>query len=314
MAERQFQTREQSESRESGWAEIARAAAAAAVVILVLVAGVALAWRAGGGPANAPSIATAPPTPTPRAIAFSNPTTVANVAAQQPTPPPAVVIETEEEATGDGGLVIGSAGDSADDGSAALPSAAQETTVLAAKAASDYLTLASGSWAAVADGLRNEGGDAVAEHWLRVARTPNPNFAIEAEIQVLGTLGDVCDQSFGLAGGSPQATLVFGGGVIFPCSGEGPQARITDVTTWEDGYNADTVLAKAAFDPGEAWRTYRFELRGDAITLLVDGAPVLTTEADPGINPAATDTEVGLWSQGVGVQVRNITVLALPAP
>lgn len=314
MVDRQFDTRGQEESRESGWAEIARAAAAAVVVILVLVAGVALAWRAGAGPASIPSIASVPPTSTPRAIAFANATTVANTAAQEPTQPPVVEIESEEETSADGGLVIGDAGTATAGDNASLPGAAEEATVLSARNESDYVALASGSWAAVADGLRNEGSNAVAERWLRVVRTPNPNFAIEAEIQVLSTLADVCDQSFGLAGGSPDAMLVFGGGVIFPCSGEGPEARLTDVADWEDGYNADMVLAAAEFDPGEAWHTYRFELRGNALSLQVDGSAVATAEVDPSINPAATDTEVGLWSQGVGVQVRNINVFALPAP
>jgi hypothetical protein len=126
-------------------------------------------------------------------------------------------------------------------------------------------------------------------------------------MRVTSTLGSVCDQSFGLTGGSLTGKQVFGAGVIFPCAGD-PQARITDALDWEDGYNADTVLDQASFTPGEDWRTYRFVLDGTTLRLSIDGKQVAETALDPGINPDAKDLEVGLWSQGVGVQVREITV------
>ena len=69
---------------------------------------------------------------------------------------------------------------------------------------------------------------------------------------------------------------MYGGGLIFPCAAEAARARLTDVSVWEDGYNADPVIAEEAFDPGDDWHTYRFELRGDELRLLVDGADVVS--------------------------------------
>jgi hypothetical protein len=176
----------------------------------------------------------------------------------------------------------------------------------------DFLALASGSWAASEDGLVNEGDQAVSERWLTLSSVSSPRFAVEAEIRVTNVLDTVCDQSFGIAGGSPGSGLVFGGGVIFPCSGESATARLTDVTAWEDGYNADPVIAEKAFVPGDEWQTYRFELRGDRLRLLVDGVGVVSSSVDPSIDPAALDAEAGIWSQGVGLEVRRVAIYPLP--
>jgi hypothetical protein len=136
--------------------------------------------------------------------------------------------------------------------------------------------------------------------------------AVEAEIRVTGQLESVCDQSFGLASGSPGAGLVFGAGVLYPCSGGEPLARLTNVAAWENGYNADSPLGEETIAPGDGWHTYRFELNGGEARLLVDGSEVTSGKLDPSIDPAATDIEVGLWSQGVALEVRRIAVTPLP--
>jgi hypothetical protein len=168
-------------------------------------------------------------------------------------------------------------------------------------------------WSASADALVNEGGSAVAEPWLVLSAVPSTAFAVEAEIRVNGLLESVCDQSFGLTAGSPSADQMYGGGLIFPCAAESPRARLTDVSVWEDGYNADPVLGEEAFDPGNDWHTYRFELRGNELRLLVDGADVVSGTLDAPIDPSAADAEAGLWAQGVQLEVRKVSVHSLPS-
>jgi hypothetical protein len=173
-------------------------------------------------------------------------------------------------------------------------------------------TLASGSWSATADALVNPGSSAVAEPWLVLSAVPSTDFAVEAQIRVTGRLESVCDQSFGLTAGSPSAGQVFGGGLLFPCASETARARLTDVSVWEDGYNADTVLAEETFDPGNEWHTYRFELRGDELRLLVDGADVVSGTLEAPIDASSGDAQAGLWAQGVQLKVRKVSVQLLP--
>lgn len=283
------------EDRDSGWRDLAWAGVAAALVTLLLVAGVGLAWLVGGGPINTPALtASEPHTPTPRALSFVRATPAPTAKA---APPEAAGEPTPEK------LAMDIAEESAESKRDASFEAATEA---------DFLALASGPWAASADGLENEGAEAVSERWLTLSSVSSPRFAVEAEIRVTSVLDTVCDQSFGIAGGSPRSKLVFGGGVIFPCSGEPAKARLTDVTSWEDGYNADAVIAEKAFTPGDEWQTYRFEIRGDRLRLLVDGAGVVSGSVDPGIDPAALDAEAGLWSQGVGLEIRRVTIYPLP--
>ena len=148
--------------------------------------------------------------------------------------------------------------------------------------------------------------------WLVLSAVPSTTFAVEAEIRVNGLLDSVCDQSFGLAAGSPGADKMFGGGLIFPCASETATARLTDVSLWEDGYNADPVLAEESFDPGDDWHTYRFELRGSELRLLIDGADVVSGTLDAPIDPSSADAQAGLWAQGVELEVRKVSVLSLP--
>jgi hypothetical protein len=105
---------------------------------------------------------------------------------------------------------------------------------------------------------------------------------------------------------------VFGGGLIFPCASDTPRARLTDVSVWENGYNADPVLAEETFDPGSEWHTYRFELRGDDVRLLVDGADVVSGTVGAPVDASSGDAQAGLWAQGVQLKVRKVTVQVLP--
>ena len=290
----------------SSWQGIVQAAVAAVLVVGLLAAGVVLAWNTGSGPASPATLAPeVPPTPTPRVLAFNpqKPESVEAGAANAPDPD----LEPETPAPDAGGLVIVSTPEMMSLNAGAANSGEPAGKILYATTVGDFRKLADAPWLATSDGLENSGDQAVASRWLTLAAAPGPGFVVEAEMRVTNTLASVCDQSFGITGGSVTGQQVFGAGVIFPCDGES-QARITDALDWEDGYNADSVLDGSPFSPGEEWRTYRFELEGTTLRLAIDGKQVAETELDPGINPDASDLEVGLWSQGVGVQVREVTV------
>jgi hypothetical protein len=290
----------------SSWLGIVQAAVAAVLVVGLLAGGVVLAWNTGSGPARSATLAPeVPPTPTPRVLAFNpprpepSPTTLENA--------PDAEMEPEAPAADAGGLVIVSTPEMMSLNAGADTTGRPAGKILYASTTGDFKKLADASWRATRDGLENSGEQAVAARWLTLAEAPGPGFVVEAEMRVTSTLPSVCDQSFGITGGSTSGKQVFGAGVIFPCNGDS-QARITDALDWEDGYNADNVLDESPFAPGEDWRTYRFELDGTTLRLSIDGEQVARTELDPGINPDARDLEVGLWSQGVGVQVREVTV------
>jgi hypothetical protein len=296
------------QSQDSDWRDLIWAAAAAALVTAVLVTGVALAWLVGGGPSGVPALSNADPvTPTPRAISFTRSTTAS-------TPPPAT--EAPVATVDSANAAEESAGQPADLG---VESAAPEATTAPSSAPFEAATgeafsaLAAAPWIVSGDSLVNEGSNAIAQRWLTLSPQAGPNVAVEAEIRVTSVLTSVCDQSFGIASGSPASGLVFGGGVIFPCSGGDAEARLTNVTQWESGYNIAPAIAKEAFEPGEDWHTYRFELRGKKIRLVVDGVGIVSGEADPRIDPDASDVEAGLWSQGVGIEVKRVTVSPLPS-
>lgn len=303
------------DDRVPAWRALAWAAAGAVAVTFLLVVGVGLVWLLGRSPSssNAPALgAPVPSTPTPRALSFLQETPIPS-----PTPPAAMptatsIILVEEEAQESTGSAAATATPellvmSSEDASAPAGVAA----IFAASGEAELSSLATGSWSGSDDALRNEGSNAVAEPWLVLARAPNTAFAVEAEIRVNGLLDLVCDQSFGLVGGNPETGQVYGGGVLFPCGSDDARARLTDVAVWQNGYNADPVIAENTFAPGDGWRTYRFEVRGGRLRLIVDGVGIvagsLTAAGD-----AAPDAEAGLWAQGVALEVRSVAVYPLP--
>lgn len=277
---------------------MALAGAGALAIVLLLAASTAVIWLVGRGPVDTTALTgQGPQTPTPRAISFAPVNSDSEIAADSLDGDTVVDIDSTPT------LLTSAIEESASGANDLLFEAAAEP---------DFAPLATASWSGTSPGLVNEGSSAVAERWLLLAAAPAPSVAIEAEIRVSGVLETVCDQSFGITGGSPGSGLVFGAGVIFPCTGESPRARLTNVTEWENGYNADPVIADETFDPADDWRLYRLELRGGQLMLAIDGEMVVSGTADPGISSSVTDTEAGLWSQGVGLEVRRLSVYALP--
>ena len=251
--------------------------------------------------ATAPPVPTATPSPTPtRAPRPTNPPaerrTATATATARPTPEPTATLVPTPAATATVALT---------------PTAAPLYRAGPGDGLAAWSLLP--SWAVVDGLLANDGTGVDAQPWLVAPYAPDGSaYAVEAEIRVEGMAAGKCGQSFGVvAGGS--GGVVWGGGVQWWCDGAGPHARITDVSVWPDGYDHDRELAAAAYDPGPAWRTYRLEVRGAAVRLLVDGAPVLEATAPAvaaGGSPAGAG-QIGLWSQGVQVTVRSVAVLPL---
>ncbi len=301
--------------RHRGWRDLALAGAAAAGVTLLLVAAVGLVWLLGRSPSQAPVLTVqSQSTPTPRALSFLRNTPTPAATAPEDVPTATVVAPVEEEAAEPTPTVVATPEQLAMSADAETPPAAGggDDVVFEAPGQNDLESLASGSWSASADGLVNMGNSAVAEPWLVISTVPSTTFAVEAEIRVNGLLESVCDQSFGLTTGVPSADQVYGGGLIFPCASETARARLTDVSVWEDGYNADPVIADKTFDPGDDWHTYRFELRSDELRLLIDGGDVVTGTLEAPIDPTSVDAQAGLWAQGVELEVRKVSVYLLP--
>lgn len=303
------------ERRDAGWRDLVWAGAAAVAVTLLLVAGVGLVWLLGRSPSEAPVLAVqSSSTPTPRALSFVQLTPTPEPAIPTEAPTATAVILDESEETG--AITVVATPDllALSDESERAPAVEGGNDVnFEASGAAAFASLVAGSWSVSGNALINQGSNAIAEPWLTLTTAPNTVFAVEAEIRVNGLLDSVCDQSFGLAGGSPGAGQMFGGGLLFPCDSDSPRARLTDVSVWEDGYNADPVVAEETFDPGDGWHTYRFELQSDRLELLVDGASVVSGTPEGAVDPAAADAQAGIWAQGVELEVRKVSVFPLPS-
>jgi hypothetical protein len=173
----------------------------------------------------------------------------------------------------------------------------------------DLAAWASPGWSYADRLLTNDGTQLSGQPWLTVPfAPPGRRFAVEAEVRVLGLASGVCEQNFGLVAGNGGG-IDWGAGVVFGCDGA-IHARLTDVTDWSNGYNRDRVLDDATFDPQNRWHRYRLEVDGNRLRLLIDGRPLLEATDDQAAE-GADDGTIGLWSQGVRLEVRLVTVLAL---
>ncbi|MDQ3779516.1 MAG: DUF1080 domain-containing protein [Chloroflexota bacterium] len=182
-----------------------------------------------------------------------------------------------------------------------------------AEGRSDFIAWAVNSWSINEDQLVNEGNTIVGEPWaIGPYRPDDEDYALEAEVRVRDLAPNVCDQSFGIVAGPDGNGVVWGGGVIFRCPGGEPSGRITDVANVGNGYNQDREIASGAFDPGDTWHTYRLEVRGNRLTLLIDGEEV-ANGTDTTAARSARASQIGIWSQGVRLSVRRIAVYPLEA-
>jgi hypothetical protein len=302
--------------RHRGWRDLVLAGAAAGAVTLLLVVAVALVWLLGRSPSQAPVLAVqGQTTPTPRALTFvrNTPTPAAAAPAEVPTATAVAAVADETVAADAEPTIVATPEPPAIRTEAATTPTEDDGVIFEAPGRNELENLAAGSWTASADALVNPGSSAVAEPWLVLTAVPSADFVVEAEMRVNGVLSSVCDQSFGLTAGVPDADQVYGGGLIFPCAAETARARLTDVSVWEDGYNADPVLAEEPFDPGDDWHTYRLELHGDDLRLLIDGADVVSGTLETPIDTSSGEAQAGLWAQWVELDVRRVVVESLPS-
>lgn len=135
------------------------------------------------------------------------------------------------------------------------------------------------------------------------------DYAVEAQIQLVrnsnaGAISGVA--SFGVVvradsnGGGYGAGRCTSAG-IFSCGG--PDSSVAVLWTAGNGM----VLDATAFKPGEEVHRYRLEVRGNQLTVLVDGAVILTATD----NTYLTGKRVGLWSDQAQISVLSFEVTPL---
>jgi serine/threonine protein kinase len=125
------------------------------------------------------------------------------------------------------------------------------------------------------------------------------DYAVEAQIQVVRGIDDgFCSESFGaLVRTTEEGGYLAGAGPV-GCS----NAFIASIA----GRNGQTLQVKS-FTAGTDWHTYRVEVRGNAIRLLVDGVAILETVD----NRYLAGGQVGLASRSVVLNVRGLKVIKL---
>jgi hypothetical protein len=171
---------------------------------------------------------------------------------------------------------------------------------------------ASPDWKTVSGQLVNDGTNDDATQFAHPPEiTPyTANYAVEAEIQYVR-------DGYGCYPPADYGYVAFGLSVRGESSGDyrvGIVHRYGTIAAFIfDHGSSDTCpnfyppLAKASYSLDTNWHTYRVEVRGNDIKLLIDGQSVI--EAID--NHHLTSNSVGLWSTGTVVNVRSFKVIAL---
>jgi|HubBroStandDraft_6_1064221.scaffolds.fasta_scaffold143471_3 hypothetical protein len=115
-------------------------------------------------------------------------------------------------------------------------------------------------------------------------------------VRAQGT-GPPSGYGLGYCSGAPSTT---------DCDAKQPSGRLGVIWPVRESY--PSILASAPFspDPG-TWHRYRVEVRGNGLTLKVDGAEV-TSASD---NSFLDGGRVGLWSDNVQIAVRSVVITPL---
>ena len=128
-------------------------------------------------------------------------------------------------------------------------------------------------------------------------QVPGPDYAVEVEMQYVRG-----GRTFGIvARGGDGAGYWAGfgdcyGGAIRIWSGPPPSSNY-----------CNTAFAKTAVDFDAEWHTYRLEVQGNSIRVLLDGTPLIETTDNLYLSPG----QVGVWSDGAQVTIRRFSVIAL---
>jgi Domain of Unknown Function (DUF1080) len=159
------------------------------------------------------------------------------------------------------------------------------------------------SWKVVAGMLVNDGSNGDSSHWIVApVAPPLPDYAVEAEIQVVRTAGTGRDHGFGLV-----ARSGYRAGVIYNRTDSGgTTAHLSTMNTY-DGLGDRNFDPGAARHPHDRWHTYRLEVQGNTLRLLINrSVMVVTTD-----NQFASAGKVGLWSANTQIDVRRFEVIKL---
>lgn len=134
---------------------------------------------------------------------------------------------------------------------------------------------------------------------LKPGREGVANYAVEAEIQVIK---EGRDGSFGIIMRSDYyAGYIFstGGGLLYVDH----HSAVISVNECPTCYNSE-ILAENAFGLDNEWHTYRVEVFGNELRLLIDGREFVRVTD----NRFLEGGEIGLWSYNTQLQVRNFRV------
>jgi hypothetical protein len=165
---------------------------------------------------------------------------------------------------------------------------------------------ASQDWKTVSGELVNDGTNGDTTQFAHAPKiTPyTANYAVEADIQAVRAGNGCYDYAFGLSVRGES-----GGDYRVGVGAPGPTTAFIVDHTSSDGcpvyyWNA---LTKASYSLDTDWHAYRAEVRGNDIKFLIDGQSVIETID----NHHLTSNSVGLWSNGMVINVRSFKVIAL---
>lgn len=164
------------------------------------------------------------------------------------------------------------------------------------------------SWKAAGGMLVNDGTANGAEMSIQapVDLSGTADYVVDADIQLVAYSNNVY-ASFGIVVRAPEEGGGYGAGHcaaagLFTCDGASEHTAV--IWTAE----AQPSLIKARyFRPGESWHHYRVAVKGNELTLTIDGGLVLKASD----NRFVSSGRVGLWSNAAQVSVRTFTVHAL---
>jgi hypothetical protein len=137
---------------------------------------------------------------------------------------------------------------------------------------------------------------------LKPGREGVANYLVEAEIQVIG---EGRDSSFGIVVRSNYyAGYIFstGGGLFYVDH----HSAVISVNECPTCYSSE-ILAESNFGIENEWHTYRVEVFGNELRLLIDGREFVHVTD----NRFLEGGDVGLWSFNTQIQVRNFRVEAI---
>lgn len=159
-------------------------------------------------------------------------------------------------------------------------------------------------WRALDGLLFNNGTNPALSPLLAPYQPPVADYAVEAIIQVVGLAPPItCGRLGVLAGAGPDAPgrgVVGGVRFCLPTSGQ-PSAASLWLTPMAQ------PVATHPFAPGPHLHTYRLEVKGNQVRLLIDGVPLLHVTVPGG----SVRGKVGLQGQQLRLVISRFLVIAL---